>query len=71
MSSRTRADACVVIPTVDVQFVTPQTEGLQAVVWHLMVSHPALDPETAKWESITEQGPLTTRPRAEAPRRTA
>ena len=39
---RARADACVLIPTVDDQFVTPQTEGLQALVWHLVVSHPAL-----------------------------
>jgi D-sedoheptulose 7-phosphate isomerase len=49
-----RADACVVVPTVDERFVTPQTEGLQALVWHLVVSHPALAPETAKWESVTE-----------------
>jgi D-sedoheptulose 7-phosphate isomerase len=49
-----RADACVVIPTVDERFVTPQTEGMQALVWHLVVSHPALEPATAKWESVTE-----------------
>jgi D-sedoheptulose 7-phosphate isomerase len=51
---RRRANACVVVPTVDERFVTPQTEGLQALVWHLVVSHPALGPETAKWESVTE-----------------
>jgi D-sedoheptulose 7-phosphate isomerase len=49
---RTRATASVLLPTVDEAFVTPQTEGLQAVVWHLLVSHPALDPNTAKWESL-------------------
>ena len=47
------ADACVVVPTADERYVTPQTEGLQALVWHLVVSHPALGPETAKWESVT------------------
>jgi D-sedoheptulose 7-phosphate isomerase len=47
------ADACVVIPTVEATFVTPQTEGLQAVMWHLVVSHPTLAMHEAKWESIT------------------
>ena len=54
---RQRADACVVLPTVDEGLVTPQTEGLQALVWHLMVSHPALDPEAGKWESIAGATP--------------
>lgn len=49
-----RADACVMVPTVDERFVTPQTEGMQALVWHLVVSHPALDPAIGKWESVTE-----------------
>lgn len=47
------ADACVIVPTADERYVTPQTEGLQALVWHLVVSHPMLGPETAKWESVT------------------
>ena len=47
------ADACIVIPTVDLGLVTPQTEGLQAVMWHLIVSHPKLAASAAKWESIT------------------
>jgi len=47
------ADACIVIPTVDASLVTPQTEGLQALLWHLIVSHPALAASTAKWESLT------------------
>ena len=51
---RTSATASVLIPTVDAAHVTPQTEGLQALVWHLMVSHPRLAAATAKWESVTE-----------------
>jgi D-sedoheptulose 7-phosphate isomerase len=47
------ADACVVVPTVSEDHVTAQTEGFQALLWHLMVSHPALDPERGKWESVT------------------
>jgi D-sedoheptulose 7-phosphate isomerase len=47
------ATACVVLPTVDPALVTPQTEGLQALVWHLLVSHPLLARNTAKWESLT------------------
>jgi D-sedoheptulose 7-phosphate isomerase len=47
------ADACVVIPTVEAGLVTPQTEGLQAVLWHLIVSHPKLCSSEAKWESVT------------------
>jgi D-sedoheptulose 7-phosphate isomerase len=57
---RARADACVLIASVDEQFVTPQTEGLQALVWHLVVSHPALAPETAKWESVLDAPAATT-----------
>jgi D-sedoheptulose 7-phosphate isomerase len=57
---RARADACVLITSVDEQFVTPQTEGLQALVWHLVVSHPALAPETAKWESVLDAPAATT-----------
>ena len=45
------ADACVVIPTVNPQNVTPHTEAFQAVVWHLLVSHPALKMSQTKWES--------------------
>ena len=50
---RQRATACVVIPDIDERYVTPQTEGMQALVWHLVVSHPALASGTAKWESVT------------------
>jgi D-sedoheptulose 7-phosphate isomerase len=45
------ADACVVVPTVNPRMVTPHTEAFQAVIWHLLVSHPALRAAAAKWES--------------------
>jgi len=46
------ADSCVIVPTVSEQRVTPHTEALQAVVWHLLVSHPALQVNATKWESV-------------------
>jgi len=49
------ADACVVIPTVDAELITPLVEGLAAVVWHLLVSHPALAMSKGHWEQITHQ----------------
>jgi len=48
----TVADACIVIPTVNSDTVTAHTEGLQAVIWHLLVSHPDLQQFGMKWESI-------------------
>lgn len=50
--TREVADACVVIPIESEERVTPHTEGLCAVVWHLLVSHPALQRSPAKWESL-------------------
>jgi len=50
---RRRATACVVIPNLDERYVTAQTEGMQALVWHLLVSHPTLSAMSAKWESET------------------
>ncbi len=47
------ATACVVIPPRFPEHVTPLTEGLAAVVWHLLVSHPALAAAPTKWESTT------------------
>jgi D-sedoheptulose 7-phosphate isomerase len=47
----TVADACVVVPTVNADVVTPHVEAFQAVVWHLLVSHPALAIASPKWES--------------------
>ena len=46
------ADACVVIPPLYADRVTPHTEGLCAVVWHLLVSHPALQLNVTKWEGV-------------------
>lgn len=45
------ADACVVVPTVNPAAVTPHTEAMQAVLWHLLVSHPDLQAAPMKWES--------------------
>jgi D-sedoheptulose 7-phosphate isomerase len=45
------ADACVIIPTVNPENITPHTEAFQAVVWHLIVSHPMLKVNQTKWES--------------------
>ena len=46
------ADACVVIPPLYSNRITPHTEGLCAVVWHLLVSHPKLAMNATKWESV-------------------
>ncbi len=46
------ADACVIVPTINSENVTPHTEAFQAVVWHLLVSHPVLKQSQTKWESI-------------------
>jgi D-sedoheptulose 7-phosphate isomerase len=46
------ADACVVVPTVDPDTVTPHTEAFQSVIWHLLVSHPELKQNEMKWESV-------------------
>jgi D-sedoheptulose 7-phosphate isomerase len=46
------ADACAVIPVVNAMHTTPHTEAFQAVVWHLLVSHPLLKVVKTKWESV-------------------
>ncbi|MCP5114357.1 MAG: SIS domain-containing protein [bacterium] len=46
------AGACVVVPTVNPAHTTPHTEAFQAVVWHLLVTHPALKRAETKWESV-------------------
>jgi D-sedoheptulose 7-phosphate isomerase len=46
------ADACVIIPTVNPETVTPHSESFQAVIWHLLVSHPKLKKNKTKWESV-------------------
>jgi D-sedoheptulose 7-phosphate isomerase len=45
------ADACVIVPTVNPENVTPHSEAFQAVIWHLLVSHPSLKANQTKWES--------------------
>ena len=49
------ADACVIIPTVNKKTITPHTEAFQAVVWHLIVSHPKLKLNETKWESVLKK----------------
>jgi D-sedoheptulose 7-phosphate isomerase len=50
--TREVAEECIVIPTVASDRVTPHTEGLCAVLWHLLVSHPLLQLSATKWESV-------------------
>ena len=47
----TVADVCVIVPTVNPDTVTPHSEAFQAIVWHLLVSHPTLKSNQTKWES--------------------
>jgi D-sedoheptulose 7-phosphate isomerase len=54
--TRQRADASVLIPPLFGDRITPHTEGLCAVVWHLLVSHPGLQRAGTKWESMTASG---------------
>jgi D-sedoheptulose 7-phosphate isomerase len=49
--TRTVADACVVVPTINPALMTAHTEAFQAVIWHLLVFHPLLQTAPAKWES--------------------
>jgi len=46
------ADACVLVPVVNPAHITPHSEAFQAVIWHLLVSHPDLKQEATKWESV-------------------
>jgi D-sedoheptulose 7-phosphate isomerase len=46
------ANIAIVIPPLDPSTVTPQTEGLQSVIWHLLVSHPELQTSSMRWESL-------------------
>jgi D-sedoheptulose 7-phosphate isomerase len=48
------ADACVIVPTVNTETITPHSEAFQAVVWHLLVSHPKLKSNQTKWESAVK-----------------
>jgi D-sedoheptulose 7-phosphate isomerase len=48
------ADACVIIPSVNAQTITPHTEAFQALILHLLVSHPLLQENQTKWESVAK-----------------
>ena len=45
----TNGDIVIVVPSIDSKFITPQSEAFQAVVWHCLVSHPALQTKPTKW----------------------
>ena len=47
------ADACVIVPVISPETITPHTESFQALVWHLLVSHPKLKAAEMKWESVS------------------
>ena len=47
------SDVAVIIPPLCIERITPHTEGLAAVVWHLLVSHPSLQQRATKWETVT------------------
>jgi len=49
------ADACILVPVVNSETITPHTESFQATIWHLLVSHPKLRAAEMKWESVGEQ----------------
>jgi D-sedoheptulose 7-phosphate isomerase len=57
--TRVLADASVLVPPLFPDRVTPHTEGLCAVVWHLLVSHPLLQQSAAKWESVSAPAECT------------
>jgi D-sedoheptulose 7-phosphate isomerase len=46
------ANACLIIPTINPDHITPHAEAFQAVVWHLLVSHPTLKTQQTRWESL-------------------
>ena len=48
------ADACVIVPTVNAETITPHAEEFQALIWHLLVSHPLLQENQTKWESVAK-----------------
>ncbi len=52
------ADACVIVPTVADDTITPHAESFQAVIWHLIISDPRIMQMKNKWESVSEEGSL-------------
>lgn len=57
-ATRDYADVAVVVPPLFADRVTPHTEGLAAVVWHLLVSHPVLQRVDTRWESLDPVGDM-------------
>ena len=49
------ADSCILVPVVNPSAITPHTESFQAMIWHLLVSHPKLRVAQMKWESVQPQ----------------
>ena len=49
------ADVCLIVPTVNEKTITPHTEAFQAIIWHLIVSHPKLKLNETKWESVSKK----------------
>ncbi|MCJ7563480.1 MAG: SIS domain-containing protein [Candidatus Aminicenantes bacterium] len=47
-----KADACIVVPTVNPKAVTPHTDSFQSIIWHMIVSHPEMKACEMKWESV-------------------
>jgi D-sedoheptulose 7-phosphate isomerase len=47
------ADACVIVPTVNPETITPHSEAFQSIIWHLLMSHPKLKTSQTKWESLS------------------
>jgi D-sedoheptulose 7-phosphate isomerase len=48
------ADVCVIVPTVNEETITPHSEAFQALIWHLLVSHPLLKENQTTWEAVTK-----------------
>ncbi len=51
--TKTVASECIIVPTINPQNVTPYTESIQSLIWHLIVSHPRIKTNETKWESLT------------------
>ena len=52
--TKANADECITVPVVNPENITPHSEAMQAVIWHLIVSHPKLKKNPPKWESISD-----------------
>lgn len=48
------ADACIIVPTINTDHITPHAEAFQGIIWHLMVSHPKLKTHQTKWETVAK-----------------